>query len=120
VTPDVFRVSLSAFRPENYRVGWSGDRLVYLRLGSQARSKVVLTPSRAAWERFWFTVDRLGVWRWKRRYAGPTDVTDGLAWTVALRYRGREVSSRGYIDTPPRFDAFTHAVSRLVGNRPVK
>ena len=119
VTPDVFRISLTGFRPENYRVGWSGDRLVYLRLGHQGGTKEVLTPGRAAWERFWSTVDRLGVWNWKRRYRGPGDVIDGLAWSVGLRYRDKEVNSRGYIQKPPRFDEFTRAVSRLVGNRPI-
>lgn len=71
------------------------------------------------------------MWEWAERYEPgerfePAGVVrDGVHWSITLGHNGRSVQSSGDgagpsardLDDSAVFDAFTEAVSRLVGSR---
>lgn len=75
-----------------------------------------ITPSREAWDRFWFMVDSLDVWSWGGEYR-EVGVATGVNWYVHLQSGEREIEASGLAAYPPgaRVDEFIDAVSELVG-----
>ncbi len=127
-------VYVGNFAGAAYGVWWDGERLVYesFEPGYREREQARLTPSRAQWQRFWRTMEELGVWVWEPRYgaAEPHEpevaIQDGTHWSVTLAHEGRRIVSSGDGAAPDSadlgsshvFGAFCQAVSRLAGGRP--
>ncbi len=131
--PDVFEIFIGSSRRDSYGAWWDGGVVIYESFGPDFNSceQLVLTPSRAQWERFWRSVDEIGVWQWETRYRQVARFEpDGLSgtatqWSVALAHEGRKASSSGNgagpgsadLDESVDFAALLEAVSRLLGGR---
>jgi len=131
--PEVFEIFIGSSRRDSYGAWWDGGVVIYESFGPDFNGceQLVLTPSRAQWERFWRSVDEIGVWQWETRYrqVGRFE-PDGLGgtatqWSVALAHEGRKASSSGNgagpgsadLDESLDFAALLEAVSRLLGGR---
>jgi len=92
---------------------------------------MVVIPTRPQWERFWRSVEEIGVWGWAERYRQDDrfepDESAGTAaqWSVALAHGARRASSSGSgagpgsadLDDSDGFAALSAAISRLLGGR---
>jgi len=119
--PRALEVYLGNFGGASYGVWWDGDR-----------RQIAVSPSAAQWHRFWETMDGIDVWSWGSHYypdarLEPAEqVRDGTHWSLTLESGDRRVESSGDgrgpgsadLDASQPFDAFTEAVSRLVGGHP--
>jgi hypothetical protein len=131
--PLAFEVYLGSFGGPSYGVWWDGSRLVYesFEPAYDESQQVLLSPSRAQWERFWRSMNEIGVWQWAARYE-PAErfeplgvVRDGTHWSVTLAWAGGKVESSGDtagpnsrdLDESRDFGRFCDAVSRLLGSR---
>ena len=132
--PRALEVYLGNFGGASYGVWWDGDRLVYESFlsGYEERRQIAVSPSAAQWHRFWETMDGIDVWSWGSHYEPDArlepaeQVRDGTHWSLTLESGDRRVESSGDgrgpgsadLDASQPFDAFTEAVSRLVGGHP--
>ena len=73
---------------------------------------------RSEWERFWRTMDELGVWEWEARYHEAGGATKTV-WSIELSRGDRRLQAFGQDRFPPSFDRFCAAVSKLVGGEKV-
>ena len=51
-------------------------------------------PSAADWQKFWVSVEKIGVWDWNPSYENLL-VLDGEDWELSVRYQGKVVRSKG-------------------------
>ncbi len=130
-TPDSLEIYIGSFGAPSYGLWWDGDKLVYesFLTGYHDRRQTFIVPSQTQWEKFWRTLDTIGVWNWRDRYEPAAsfeprgDVRDGTHWSLSLEYGGRRVESAGDtaapgaadLDESVPFAAFAEAVSRLTG-----
>jgi hypothetical protein len=77
-----------------------------------------IRPSAAQWERFWATVERLGVWHWERRYGRRPPPPDATSWEVELEHAGQRVRSGGVGEGPAALTDLIDAFAALAGGRP--
>ena len=88
-----------------------------------------IQPSPRHWRAFRKTLDRIGVWSWKRHYPNPPGFCDGTGWSVKIVYSDRSLVSSGDNCFPGRdgralsisvherdntFENFCRAVGRLI------
>ena len=99
---------------------------IELRHNNSAETEMVEIPAER-WERFWREIDRIGVWKWKKKYARQAQ--HGVSWELEIANEDRTLKTGGrnaYPETeepggevnyPPggQFDRFIQAISRLVG-----
>jgi hypothetical protein len=103
-------------------VKWEHDRLTFVKRvadmsgkGSFVETKEELSPSPAAWQRFWARIDALGVWQWKEDYSDPKrSGPDGDSWALTLRTGAKKAKSKGYNGVPDAYSEFRGAVCRLM------
>ena len=118
----------------SYKVHLEGDHLVYeaFNYAFVHRKTELIYPSRDDWQAFWKEADKVAVWRWRSRY-DESRIADGTQWAVQIDYLGHHIDSSGNNSWPgdrtpwitaagyevpcKRFDAFTQAVSKLIGGR---
>lgn len=107
-----------------WRVGTRGGVLLYERgRGDRVIERHESSPNDRAWQRFWSTVERLGVWRWADSFRGEGG---GEEWELRLVHAGRRLGTSGRSAFPPLaasspspgFLALVGAVSQLVGTLP--
>jgi hypothetical protein len=131
--PELFEIFIGSSRGHSYGACWDRPVVIYESFGPdfEGREQVELAPSRAQWERFWRTMDEIGIWQWAERYEQvspfePTELGSAAAqWSVALAHDGRQVCSSGSgagpgsadLEESAAFDALLEAVSRLLGSR---
>jgi hypothetical protein len=104
------------------RVAWKDHKLVLVKRvadmkgsGSFDERVEQLTPSSAAWQRFWDRIDSLQVWQWKADYHDPKrDWPDGASWALTLRHGPRQIKSKGYNAVPDAYNNFRSAVYELI------
>lgn len=112
---------------KSYRVRWTGHALLYETRshGGHPRCRATLKPTQAEWQRFWQTIDVLGVWAWAEQYC-QEDMYDGTSWSLVLEFGGRRLDTGGCNACPPDgarpaesadFQRLCAAVSQLVGGR---
>ena len=129
--PLEFEAYLGSFAGTSYGVWWDGETLVYesFEVGYERRQQLLLSPSRAQWQRFRRSMDEIGVWGWAARYE-PAErfepdgvVGDATYWSLSLAYAGRQVETSGDnagpegrdLDENPGFARLCEAVTRLLG-----
>lgn len=90
----------------------------------QVIKRIVRTPSARQWDRFWCTLDRMQVERWKPNYLPTNDdpdgivVTDGTDWTLTVGTTSQTFRSGGYGAFPRMgHPEKTIALFRLAGAR---
>jgi hypothetical protein len=131
--PEVFEIFIGSSRGDSYGAWWDGNAVIYESFGPDfgGCEQIVLTPTRAQWERFWRSVEEIGVWAWAERYRQDDrfepDQSAGTAaqWSVALAHGARRASSSGSgagpgsadLDDSDGFAALSAAISRLLGGR---
>ena len=74
------------------------------------------TPSTKDWEEFWYEVDALKVWSWKKDYYNE-GVDDGVQWELKIKRQGRRrrriFGSNAYPEPKGTFDSFIKALKKL-------
>jgi len=103
-------------------VKWEYERLVFVKRvadmkgkGSFVETKEELSPTVEAWQRFWASIDSLGVWQWKPEYSDPKrDGPDGESWALVLQTGGKQLKSKGYNAVPNGYGEFREAVHKLM------
>ena len=74
------------------------------------------TPSTKDWEEFWYEVDALKVWSWKKDYYNE-GVDDGVQWELKIKRQGRRrrriFGSNAYPEPKGTFDSFIMAIKKL-------
>lgn len=86
-----------------------------------------VTPTPARWRAFWRTLDRLGVWKWKKSYI-TRGVCDGTGWSFIVRRGDRVLETGGLNGYPGKkgpepsddFERFLRALSRLAGGKVIR
>ena len=132
--PDLFEIFVGSSRSDSYGAWWDGSVVIYESFGPdfEACQQTLVTPSSTQWQRFWRSMDEVGVWSWDARYEPgeglePEPVVGGRAhWSLALAHAGRQAGSSGDgagpgsldLDESVAFTAFLEAASRLLGGRP--
>ena len=103
----------------------TSGRIELRRPSASEAETMQIPPDR--WERFWDEIDKIGVWKWKAKYARKNSA--GISWELDLTHEGRGVKahgrdaypecegSEGEAHYPPggQFDRFIQAIARLVG-----
>lgn len=104
-----------------------GDTVVLRRTRRAGIDTVRAVPTPDSWRAFWLAAERVGVHRWRARYAAD-GIVDGTGWNVRIEAGGRVVESSGSNAYPDRFGrkhevrmtddfrAFLTAVSELAGH----
>ena len=120
--PQALEIKLAGYRPVNYRIAWTGTRLLYVQeVRSGGERTTPIRPSSGAWGRFWRALERVEAWSWAPEYRPAASApTEGLQWQVRIRWNGHTVSSQGIGRTPQRFGDVLEALSELLGGRPVR
>jgi hypothetical protein len=104
-----------------WRVASAGSRLEYrCGRGERVLERAEASPSTREWQRFWSTVERLGVWKWADSFQGGEG---GEQWLLRLARGDRRLSTGGRsafpplaaADPTPQFLALCGAISQLVG-----
>ena len=127
VEPTVLTVIVGGYVGDTYGVHWEDQALFYDHFahGFDRQGTVELHPSPAQWQRFWATLDRIGVWQWGSSYRDDS-ILDGPRWYVEIEVGAKRIESYGSNAYPERveisrgqapFQRFCRAVSRLVGGR---
>jgi hypothetical protein len=88
--------------------------------GERVLERAEASPSNAQWQRFWNTVERIGVWKWADSFQGE-DSEDH--WSLQLAHGDRSLSTGGRSAFPPlavssptqQFLTLCGAISQLVG-----
>ena len=74
------------------------------------------TPSTKDWEEFWYEVDALKVWSWKKDYYNE-GVDDGVQWELKIKRQGRRrrriFGSNAYPEPRGTFNSFIKALKKL-------
>jgi hypothetical protein len=121
LTPERFELSLRK-GDEQQRVRWGGQRLRFDSTRASRTNSAAFRPSLREWERFWQTVDRLGVWQWADGFEIGRDANEPN-WSLVLARSDRRLQTSGFRAYPPLaegpevtpvFASFCAAVSRLV------
>jgi hypothetical protein len=122
--PDRFELSLRTGK-EQQRVRWDRQRLMFDCIRASGSDSAAFRPSLREWERFWQTVDRLGVWRWADGFGNATHANEPT-WSLDLARSDLRLQTSGFRAYPPLaegpemtpvFASFCAAVSRLVGDQ---
>jgi len=123
-TPERFELSLRKGN-EQQRVRWDGQRLRFDCIRASGSDSAAFRPSLREWERFWQTVDRLGVWRWADGFESGRHANEPT-WSLDLARPDQRLQTAGFNAYPPLaegpevtpvFASFCAAVSRLVGDQ---
>ena len=73
-------------------------------------------PSREDWEQFWYTIDLLKVWNWKKSYDNE-DVLDGTQWELIIKIKGQKgikiFGSNAYPAPKGTFKSLIQALNKL-------
>jgi len=88
--------------------------------GERVLERAEASPSTREWQRFWSTVERLGVWKWADSFQGWGS---GEQWLLQLARGDRRLSTGGRAafpplaaaDPTPQFLALWSTISQLVG-----
>ncbi len=101
-----------------------GEVIVY---GAICQEAIHITPSEEAWRDFRQTLDRIGVWKWQKKYVNP-QIVDGSGWRFRIEYSDRRLDSSGINEYPGpdgspagsteqglTFVALRHALDKLLG-----
>ena len=88
--PTQLIIEIGGFGAPHHEVRWHRGKLRY----RTDDSKGTVAPSAEAWETFWATMDKIGVWDWKSRYDDP-ETMDGVQWKVEINDGVRRVQSFG-------------------------
>ena len=91
-------------------VQWRRGHLAYMIPG---RLTLKIQPEEDDWLAFWEMLDLLEAWDWQREYGEREK--GGKWWEVDIRHNGRRLRALGGAETPDGFDAFTAALTRLMG-----
>jgi hypothetical protein len=120
--PPADRLSSSFARDQDWwRVANADGELRYERgRGERVLERAEASPSNAQWQRFWNTVERIGVWKWADSFQGE-DSEDH--WSLQLAHGDRSLSTGGRSAFPPlaassptpQFLTLCGAISQLVG-----
>ncbi len=132
--PELFEIFVGSSRGPSYGAWWDGRVVIYESFGAEFRDceQLLLAPSSAQWQRFWRSMDDLGVWKWDDRYEPgerfePQEVPGpAVHWSLGLAHCGRRASSSGDgagpgsvdLDESLAFTAFLSAVTRLLSGQP--
>ena len=66
---------------------------------------------------FWDRMNELQVWKWKKNYTNPVEMTDGYDWELKLRDRnGRAKYCTGYESYPNNYNEFIKELNNLFGS----
>ena len=120
--PLVTRLSFAFARgPDWWRVTSAGSGLGYV-YGRDERvlERAEASPSNREWQRFWSTVERIGVWKWADSFRGEGSDEH---WRLQVAHGDRRLSTGGRSAFPPlaaanpsaQFLTFCGAISQLVG-----
>ena len=131
--PFALEIYIGSFKGAAYGVWSNGQKLVYesFEAGYERRQQLLVSPSRAQWQRFWRSMDEIGVWEWGSRYEPGkrfepgSVIRDGTHWSLTIAHGGRRVESSGDnagpngrdLDESPEFGRLCEALSRLLGGR---
>ncbi len=67
---------------------------------------------------FWDRIEETGIWKWKKNYTNPMEMTDGYDWELKLRDRnGRAKYCTGYESYPRKFKDFIKELNYLFGSK---
>ena len=67
---------------------------------------------------FWDRIEETGIWKWKKNYTNPMEMTDGYDWELKLRDRnGRAKYCAGYESYPRKFKDFIKELNYLFGSK---
>lgn len=133
--PEKLVFYIGGYMGTSYSVEWGRGALQYKcwndRLGEEEKHRI--KPSPEAWERFWGSLDDLGIWSWGGSYQPRGIILDGTSWSVAISLGDCSVEAHGSNAYPPssprakrprevgesgsRFNEFCEAVSELLGGR---
>lgn len=113
--------TIGGFFDGHCEVRWRRGKLWY-RHDHVDGSQVSVIPSAAAWERFWASLDQVGIWNWEAHY-DDLETCDGEQWSININDGSRSVRSSGSNAYPGGanreharpFQEFLEAVGALVG-----
>jgi hypothetical protein len=120
--PEVFEFSIGEALYIDCPVRWLPDlQVLAIGYGSDAKH-VKVTDSQ--WRIFWLALNHVQVWRWDANYSDPFTL-DGTSWNLKIKYRRKEIVSRGSNAYPEssgidfsdnsQFSLFLDAVNMLAG-----
>lgn len=123
--PTRFNVAIGGFFSEEFSVGLEKEALTVQKGVPIGIPSAPITPSPEAWQTFWYKLDLLGVWKWRKSYWND-EIMDGTQWEVDIRYGKKRVKSDGSnsypledgspSDEPTKpFGEFEKAVAELCG-----
>jgi hypothetical protein len=128
--PRTFAVSIGGYLGTFYSVEFKRGSLLYTCWRDRIGEKYRVTPSRAAWARFWRRLDEIGFWSWGGAYNTPR-IFDGTSWSVEVAAGLQYMRAHGCNAYPPRppgrderrvphemtpeFAKFCEAISDLLG-----
>jgi len=123
--PALFEFYIGGSTAPSLYVRFREGRLLYERASAGGYSGVVVeaAPAAGAWEAFWKTVERIGVWDWEPEYVAAHGCRDVTYWHLHLVAGDRRVRSRGAnaypdgsgVEFSKPFREFAAAVERLLG-----
>ena len=128
--PQIFAVSIGGYLGNFCSVEFKRGSLLYISWRDRIGERYRVTPSRAAWARFWWRLDEIGFWSWGGAYNTPR-ILDGTSWSVEVSSGLQYMRAHGCNAYPPHlsagdegraphemspeFEKFCEAVSDLLG-----
>ena len=133
IVPKILLFSEQGFDYESYYVELCGEKLIHFFGDPHRKTEVSLLhqdndlfqdefndesddqtytiPSEAEWKAFRETLDKIGFWRWKRKYV-DTGILDGVQVEITIEY---EKKKKIYCNNafPDEYDDFKKALSKL-------
>jgi hypothetical protein len=121
--PEILTFRIGGGLGPSYEIRWSPEKRRLIAEGTNMEPAEV-EVSAAQWRTFWFVVDGLNVWAWKRSHSPDNTVCDGTQWGLRLADGRRRVASCGSNAYPGGYDedeesspfnTFLAAVNMLLG-----
>jgi len=117
--------SIGGDKPFPFTIDSLPSGQVELRRNASPETELIEVPAER-WERFWREVEKIGVWKWKKKYSRKIG-EGGSTWDLELASNDRKLKASGRnaypeaehpggeMNYPPggQFDRFIQAISRL-------
>lgn len=115
--PTKLNANINFDRGNYLSIDWDG-KLIHLCkfAGMQQVMQAEISPSLAAWHRFWTELDAIEIWSWDKQYKSVTGerIECGGSWSVSIEYGNKKIYSEGRDATyPDRFDRYEKALVEL-------
>jgi hypothetical protein len=134
--PSKLQLRIGGFGGPSHLVSLEGGSLTYRTVPPHPdapETVKLVTPSVEQWREFRNSLDKLGVWQWRREYMIP-GILDGTNWSATIDYADKKASTRGQHSSYPKdgatneqvsvegevFKGYLAAVEALLGGQPFR